>query len=376
MDMPAAASLVAATAKRHGFASLLRKSFSAHGIYLAIIAVYYAGFLMLMRARPGLVTTSFLLMAAGFIAFSVPLMVIGLFGMRFYHIAKYVKPERPLQALFADVKQYVTSPARMAHGLPMVFIMVMFMYVFVELKANIPVLNPFAWDERLAAFDQWLHFGRQPWQWLQPVVGYGPITFLLNINYNMWFAVMWVVWVYFAFAETTSLTRTRFFLTFFVAWIIGGGLMAIYFSSVGPCFYGRFGLSPDPYADLMTYLRHANETWPIWAIPVQDLLWEGYQGKSLIDGISGMPSMHNGTALLFALATFQVNRKAGWLLLVHAFLIFVGSVHLAWHYAVDSYLAWLLTLALWYGLMPVVRWWHGLAAQTEFDDALGQGQVP
>ena len=83
-----------------------------------------------------------------------------------------------------------------------------------------------------------------------------------------------------------------------------------------------------------------------------------------------MPSMHNGTALLFALAGFQVNRTVGWLLLAHAGLIFIGSVVLAWHYAVDAYVAWALTLVLWYGLTPVARWWHGRPAHVDFAQAL------
>jgi hypothetical protein len=168
-----------------------------------------------------------------------------------------------------------------------------------------------------------------------------------------------------------SETRTRFFLTFFLAWIIGGGLMAIYFSSVGPCFYGRFGLTPDPYAGLMDYLRSVNEHYSIWAIPVQDELWQGYVGDSAIDGVSAMPSMHNGTALLFALSISKVNRKVGRVLYVHAAGIFIGSVMLAWHYAVDSYLAWALTLALWYTMGPVARWWHNSWPHRDFALAMG-----
>jgi hypothetical protein len=358
---------------RSGFVLLFRKSLSAHGLYWAIVALYYAGFLTLIRLRPDMEPSNFLLMALGFTLFSVPFMFIGLFAMRFYHIARYVKPERPLPSLLSDLKEYLSSRERLAHGLPMVAIMVLFMYVFVELKANIPVLNPFSWDPALAEADRILHFGRHPWEWLQPVLGYAPITFLININYNAWFAVMWIVWVYFAFSKEESETRTRFFLTFFIAWILGGGLLAIYFSSVGPCFYGRLGLSPDPYAHLMSYLHQANEVLPIWAVPVQDMLWQGYVEQSSIDGISGMPSMHNGTALLFALAGFRVSRMAGWILSVHAALIFIGSIHLAWHYAIDAYLAWALVYALWLAMAPVAAWWHRSAAQQDLAQALGQG---
>ena len=44
---------------------------------------------------------------------------------------------------------------------------------------------------------------------------------------------------------------------FFLMWILIGGILAVVFSSAGPCYYGRLGLSPDPFADLMAYLRGA-----------------------------------------------------------------------------------------------------------------------
>jgi hypothetical protein len=111
--------------------------------------------------------------------------------------------------------------------------------------------------------------------------------------------------------------------------------------------------------------------YPIWAIPLQDELWQGYVDPALvIKGISAMPSMHNGSALLFVLAGYQVSRFAGHLLSAHTILIFIGSVHLGWHYAVDSYLAWALTLVIWFAMAPVSRWWHSKAAQGEFDRML------
>ena len=374
MDVPAAAAnLRTGALPARGFPNLLRKSISAHGIFWLVVASYYAGFVVLMRLRPDLVPLDFLIVAAGFLLASVPIMLVSLLLMRFYHVARHVKPEQPISELLKDLRQFLGSGTRMANGIPMVIIMIIFMYVFVGVKASIPKLNPFSWDLYFAELDRILHFGLHPWQWLQPVLGHPLITFFINVNYNCWFLVMWMTWVYFAFADRPSVLRTRFFLSFFLMWILIGGILAIVFSSAGPCYYGRLGLSPDPFADLMAYLRGANEILPIWAIPVQDVLWQGHVGKSAVDGISAMPSMHNGSALLFALAGYQVSRFAGRLLSAHAILIFIGSIHLGWHYAVDSYLAWALTLAIWFAMAPVSRWWHGTAAQGDFDRALATG---
>ena len=375
MEMPAtAASFRTDALSANGFLGLLRKSLSAHAFFIAIAAVYSAGFAILLQLRPDVIPTNLLVATIGFLGLSVVFIFLCVFIMQFYHIARYVKPERPILALVKEIKDFLASRSRMANGLPMVMIMMVFMYVFANLKAAIPVLNPLSWDTYFSHLDEVLHFGTQPWVWLQPLLGYAPITFLLNLNYNLWFLVTWMVWVNFAFIDKPSELRTRFFLSFFAVWVLVGSLLAIVFSSAGPCFYGRLGFTPDPYADLMTYLRGVNEAYTIWAIPLQDELWQGYLDNSVIvRGISAMPSMHNGSALLFALAGYQVSRFAGHLLGAHAVLIFIGSVHLGWHYAVDSYLAWALTLVIWFAMAPVARWWHSKAAQGDFDRMLAAG---
>jgi PAP2 superfamily len=375
MDVPAAAAnLRTGALPGTGSGNLLRQSISAHGIFLAIVAAYYVGFLALLRLYPDVIPTGFLVSVIGFAMLSAVFIILCVFILRFYHIATRVKPERPIPALLKDIKQFLTDKKRLANGIPMVLIVMVFMYVFSNIKAAIPILNPLAWDTYFAQLDSTLHFGTQPWVWLQPLLGYAPVTYLININYNFWFLATWIMWVHFAFADKPSELRTRFFLSFFAMWAFIGGALAVWFSSAGPCFYGRLGFTPDPYAKLMAYLRGVNEVLPIWALPVQDELWRGYTDNSIIvRGISAMPSMHNASALLYALAGYQVSRFAGRLLSVHAILIFIGSIHLGWHYAVDSYLAWALTLVIWFAMAPVSRWWHSTRAQGDFDRALAEG---
>jgi hypothetical protein len=375
MDVPAAAAnLRTGALPGTGSGNLLRQSISAHGIFLAIVAAYYVGFLALLRLYPDVIPTGFLVSVIGFAMLSAVFIILCVFILRFYHIATRVKPERPIPALLKDIKQFLTDKKRLANGIPMVLVVMVFMYVFSNIKAAIPILNPLAWDTYFAQLDSTLHFGTQPWVWLQPLLGYAPVTYLININYNFWFLATWIMWVHFAFADKPSELRTRFFLSFFAMWAFIGGALAVWFSSAGPCFYGRLGFTPDPYAKLMAYLRGVNEVLPIWALPVQDELWRGYTDNSIIvRGISAMPSMHNASALLYALAGYQVSRFAGRLLSVHAILIFIGSIHLGWHYAVDSYLAWALTLVIWFAMAPVSRWWHSTRAQGDFDRALAEG---
>src|SRR4028118_2299777 len=64
-------------------------------------------------------------------------------------------------------------------------------------------------------------------------------------------------------------------------------------------------------------------------------------------GISAMPSVHNVLAALFALAAFQLNRTAGIAVSIYAAVIWVGSIHLGWHYALDGLVAFGLTYGIW-----------------------------
>ena len=57
--------------------------------------------------------------------------------------------------------------------------------------------------------------------------------------------------------------------------------------------------------------------------------------------------MHVTTAVLMAFYGFSLSRWIGWALSVFAAMIVLGSVHLAWHYAVDSYLAIILATLFW-----------------------------
>src|SRR3546814_5985014 len=59
-----------------------------------------------------------------------------------------------------------------------------------------------------------------------------------------------------------------------------------------------------------------------------------------------MPSVHNGLAALFAIAAFRLWRPLGWVVAAYAALIWVGSIHLGWHYAIDGMVSIAMTFAI------------------------------
>lgn len=357
----------------HSGLSLLWSGLRANSIFLFISISYLAFTWVLMALRPEFQTRSAIDVLNVLALGSVPILLLSLLLYKFAELAIYDRPKHPVPHLLGMMWDVLGNPARLAAGLPMVIAVFLFMYDFAVVKANISTFQPFAWDQTLDRWDAALHFGFRPWELLQPLVGYPAVTFLLNLNYNAWFLTMNLFMVYYAFLAAPGQRRTRFFLAFMFIWIIGGGLLATMFSSGGPCFFGagRLGLSPDPYAALMAYLRHANELVPIWSVSTQDMLWSLRDEQSALGGVSAMPSMHNATALLFILASasFPLWVRLG--VIAHGVLVFIGSVHLGWHYAVDAYLAWGVTLLVWWGVNPVAKWWESTAFQRNFKAALG-----
>ena len=129
--------------------------------------------------------------------------------------------------------------------------------------------------------------------------------------------------------------------------------MAVLLSSVGPVFYQKALLltaDQNPYHALMQYLYSANLQHPILVLDVQEKLWRAFIDKAAgvpISGISAMPSMHISTSVLFALVGYRANRYLGIALWIFAFIIFLGSIHLAYHYALDGYVSLMLTILIW-----------------------------
>jgi hypothetical protein len=250
------------------------------------------------------------------------------------------------------------APQRLANIFHAGMLLSIFMSAFNTLKVLIPLLNPFQWDASLMHWDRIVHFGVDPYQILQPLLGHPPITFGINIVYNSWYFVMLSVWMWQCFAREDSALRQRFLIAFIITWFLGTNVLGTIFSSVGPVFYGRLLGEPDPYLPLMTYLRETTQILPLWAVDTQDALWESYvTQQGLVAGISAMPCMHVGSSLLLAIIAFAAGkRRLGWCLSAFTLTILLGSIHLAWHYAIDGYAGAAVALFGWYVAGKLVRW--------------------
>lgn len=264
----------------------------------------------------------------------------------------------PSRALARMIVTDFMAPRRVANVVHAGILLSLFMTAFTALKTFLPSLNPFQWDTTFVAWDRAVHFGSDPYVILQPVLGFPPVTFALNFVYNLWFFVMASAWIWQSFAKEDNALRQRFLAAVLITWFLGTNVLGTLFASVGPAFYGRLLGGTDPFLPLMTYLNETSRLMPLWALDTQNELWQSYQaGGGLIAGISAMPSMHVGSSLLMMFLGFAAGKRwLGWSMAVFTGLIFLGSIHLAWHYAIDGYAGAAVALLGWHVAGRLVGW--------------------
>jgi membrane-associated phospholipid phosphatase len=265
-------------------------------------------------------------------------------------------PGSPLMALRRHLAERFLAPepaARLLHGLAFV---TLFFPPFLYIKRIIPEIAPFTWDETFSRLDGVLHFSTQPYEWLLPLLGGVPTVFTVAVLYNLWFLVLMGFWFWQIFRRDDDHQRLRCLLALGLTWFIGTDVLGIVFSSAGPCFYGRLLPGADPYAPLMAHLSEVNAILPVLSLPVQDQLWNAYQSlDGTIAGISAMPSVHVASAVLFVFFGYGIARWLGWLMVCFASAIFLGSIVLGWHYAIDGYAGAALAVVMWYAADALVR---------------------
>lgn len=271
------------------------------------------------------------------------------------------RPAAPTAFLFETYRRRAAEPAFLAR-LPLLAIAIVFMPFFSKVKSMVPLFNPFEWDAAFIAWDRALFLGRDAWEVLQPAFGYPVVTAAMAALYHAWMLLIYVGTLFFLFHPAAAKAVRQYFLGFLLIWTLIGGAMAAALASVGPCFMAPL-FGDTTFDAQMAYLRAANEQVPVLTLHVQELLlqWHLDGNRGLGSGITAMPSMHVAMAFLFWLGIRQVSRAAGRIFFAFFVAIWIGSVHLAYHYAVDGLVSVLATAILWKLSGAVIRAWDNAA---------------
>lgn len=311
-------------------------------VILTVLYVAIAIALLAARGLPlpryGSILVNAILFGSAAVAIAGPAILVGL-ALR--------RPDSPMRWIVekcADIR----LAERVAIAAPALIALIFFLPTFSAMKSAVPAFQPYVYDPLLIEIDFRLH-GGDPWRLLQPLIGWPFVSFLLNGIYHLWILLLYIgVLAVTGWLERPDLRR-QFLITYLLAWPLLGNLAATWLSSVGPCFY-EFFYGDDRFAPQMAYLRQANEIWPLMVLDVQDRLleWHRVGSSDLGRGISAMPSMHVSIACLFAILGWRISRFWGVVGSLFLIAILIGSVHLAYHYAIDGYASILATLLIWW----------------------------
>lgn len=202
------------------------------------------------------------------------------------------------------------------------------------MKVMLPLVSGF-WADPLFASLDYLIFGQDPWRLSHSLLG--GLTPLIDWIYASWVPVK-LIFLFAVFFLPPSTRKTQALIAYFLT--MACGVLGQYLgASAGPIFYERLDLG-DRFAGL-----------PIspWVTISSDYLWSAYLrgGGHPGGGISAMPSMHVAIALWMALVVRGYLPRLQIIAWAYFTAIFIGSVHLGWHYAVDGIVSCVFVLFVW-----------------------------
>lgn len=249
--------------------------------------------------------------------------------------------------LWAELTSGLLAPYNLGCFVLTMSVFPLIAYAQMGLKILIPHVNAYQWDTLFIRLDQL--FGITPWRLLQAGFGSPHRTLLLDRIYMLWFATTLCFYIWQAASPRRQL-RMQYLLCFLLTWMVLGGLAASGFASVGPCFVEL--LTGQHYPDFAAMLQHLHKISTIhhiYAVDGQYWLWQQYQQHTHPpgSGISAMPSLHVAIAVLSAHCASHYHRGLGILFTLYSIIIFIGSIYLGWHYAVDGIAAAIGTSLLW-----------------------------
>lgn len=233
--------------------------------------------------------------------------------------------------------------------------------LFQVFKQIVLPMRGFPFDAFLASLERSLFGGRDAWEVTHSLFGSLWPTLILDAAYAIWLPMMFLFPMVVAAAVHDPVARGRLIGTWVASWVFIGSIGAWFLGSAGPCYYNDLVGPHAGFAQLHSALQALNVQAHDYGLAVralyfQDML-EATQAGSMdfASGISAMPSMHVAMASLFAIGGFQRSRTLGVIFSVYAAMIWIASVHLGWHYALDGVVGTAMMFALWGLSKPIAR---------------------
>ena len=242
------------------------------------------------------------------------------------------------------------QPGRIAHILAILLPLAFVLAGFTATKVYIGHLRPFELDRPIVEWTQWLTGGDLPWQYLMGWFGSPWALKALDWIYYLWFPLLATTFILQLISDRRPHLRLQFLTTVTLNWGLLGTFAAMALSSAGPAFLPELWGTPTPFDGLLHHLREVDsQGFTLTALAVQNGLWSIFAMKGDLTGagISAMPSLHVAMATTMALFGWRLGKVWGAAYTCFALAIFIGSIMLAFHYALDGIAGALAAILIW-----------------------------
>ena len=330
------------------------KAFAA--LCFAIVLPFAALVLFEGSVAPG----EFLKLAAAFIG--IALLIAGAAFIPFAGV-ELVKSglrsgwkERPALALWGALKERWMADRFLSVGWPIALFLIL-LPSFNAFKQRILIHAGFRYDAELAQLDRTL-FGTDPGMLLHKLIGSPWTTSFFDALYHSWFVPTTLGLCLVGLCASTRL-RAQYMLSYVGVWLLLGAFAAYLVPAAGPAFYSVL-VGPDgaaPFIAVHDQLATSGQTRFLTSLGNQAYLLENLGESKLVigGGISAIPSVHNGMAVLFALMSFRFHWTLGVVMSLFALLIWIASVYLNWHYAIDGLAGAVGAILIWHASGHIVE---------------------
>ncbi len=228
------------------------------------------------------------------------------------------------------------------------------MAAFQLFKQTILPARGFPLDPLIAQFERTLLLGHDAWWVSHKIFGSMAAARFFDRCYGIWLPLMFTFPFLVVFAVRDIRVRAQILGCWFASWVLIACLAAWLFASAGPCYFTALVGSDPGFSELNRTLAKldVNARAAGFGLGFPDfqsmLLREWHKGSfTAVGGISAMPSMHVAMATLMALGSFRMWRPLGWIISIYAISIWLGSIHLGWHYAIDGIVGAGMMALLW-----------------------------
>lgn len=222
---------------------------------------------------------------------------------------------------------------------------------FTVYKSTVVGADGYGFDPLFIAWDRALFAGRDPWTLTHAVLSTPALTKAIDLLYHPVFLPMVVGYTVCIAVQARPALRYTYMVSYLASFVIIGMGLAHALHAAGPVYDGVLfgdGTTFGPLIDRLATQDAA--TGPFSAVFAQGYLLQlnerGVSGFG--SGISAMPSMHIVLAFLWVLPAWHLHRLLGAVVTVYAMIIWIGSVHLGWHYFVDGLVGIAVLGPIWY----------------------------